>query len=193
MRQKSPKLPEPKNWGDWSVEPFSEYRLRWPAQYDHIPNQVIETWIYRHWREFQAWLPLKPLEWDYHRTELENDEILLIGHVGDWGKTLEYWGNDLLDGAFRKDTWLGANMLQHGTTPVPMIIAKNASYWGHPREAGSPRMCAPFQIVEGHMRLAYLQAMIRRNHHAVKLKHEVFVATLPHNKSLKTDAVNGAA
>lgn len=143
----------------------------------------METWIYRHWRDFQWWLPLRPLEWQYELKVLSCDEIMTIAHVGDWMKTLDQWGDDLFDGGDRRGTWLGRNMLEAGTTPKPMIVALNAGAWSHPREHRAPRMREPFQLIEGHMRLAYLRGMIRRSHALLKPAHEVFVATLPFHRS----------
>ena len=173
-----PRLPAPRNWGTFQVEPFAEYRLRWPKKYSKVPDEVIETWIYRHWREFQAWLPLLPLDWKYEIVSMKSEEILTVGHVGEWMTTLKYWGDDLLDGRQRKITWLGRFMLQQGTTPSPIIVARNAGAWDHPREHANP-MREPLQLIEGHMRLAYLQALIRRTHPSVQASHKVVIATLP--------------
>lgn len=173
-----PRIPAPHDWGTFKVEPFDEYRARWPTKYADVPDAVIESWIHRHWQQFQAWLPLHPLEWKYEVVTLTSQEVLTISHVGDWMTTLEYWGNDLLDDSHRKQTWLGKFLLEHGTTPAPMILAKNAGHWNHPRESGK-RMQEPLQLVEGHLRLAYLQALIRRSYPAFQAIHQVVVATLP--------------
>jgi len=183
-------IPKPRNYGSFDVEPFEDYLARLPAEFDAIPDLVIETWIYRHWREFQEWLPLRPLEWEYTLTSMPSAEVLRISHVSDWPKTLRYWGDDLLDGTFRKDTWLGRYMLEHGTAPTPLIVALNAGRWGHPREGGHA-MQEPYQIIEGHMRLAYLQALIRRNYTTVLPNHQVFLAELPPNNSLQRTAPTG--
>lgn len=174
------KVPKPKNFSSLDVESFKDYRARLPIEFDVVPDSVIESWIYRHWPEFQEWLSLRPFEWKYKLMSMPSTEILRISHVSDWPTTLQYWGDDLIDGPFRKDTWLGKYMLEHGTTPIPMIVAMNAGGWGHPRE-GWLAMQEPHQIIEGHMRLAYLQAMIRRNHTTLAAAHEVIVAELPLN------------
>lgn len=170
-------IPQPYRHGTIQQEAFADYIRRWPAQYARIPEAVIETWIYRHWNDFQDWLPLRPLSWGYVAVSMSNEEILQIGHVNGWPKTLEYWGNDLFDGKIRKSTWLGRRMLDSGTTPAPMILALDAESHIHPRE--HENMCAPYQLIEGHMRLAYLQAMIRRKHENLQPAHTVVVATLP--------------
>lgn len=174
-------IPKPRNWGDFDVEPFEDYCARWPDELSHIPNGVIETWIHRHWREFQSWLQFGALEWCYELHEFDSNQVMSIGHVGEWVKTLRYWGDDLHDKAHRKSTWLGSYMLEHGTTPAPIIVAESGGSWEHPREGGA--MQEPYQLVEGHLRLAYLQAMIRRNHSTLRPQHSVYVATLPREKT----------
>ena len=175
-------FPKPIGHGTFNVESFSTYRTRLGSEFDQIPDFVIETWIYRHWRDFQDWLVLEPMRWEYSLVSVSSDDILRIGHVDDWLNALNYWGNDLFDGSFRESTWLGAYMLEHGTTPAPMIVAVDAGEIEHPREKGF-FMCEPYQIIEGHMRLAYLQAMIRRGHCSLKPSHKICLARLPYNKS----------
>ncbi len=173
------RLPAPRKWGSFDVEPFSSYRQRWPSKYAAVPDTVLENWVHRHWRDFQRWLPLSPLEWQYESRMMTNEEIMSVRHVGDWLKTLDGWGDDLFEGRMRKTTWLGRYLLENGTTPAPIIVASNAGSWAHPREHGHPLMCEPYQLIEGHLRLAYLRGMIRRSHSKLRPSHEVIVATLP--------------
>lgn len=178
MMRKAP-IPEPTTSGDFEVEPFETYFERWPTEYANVPSGVVETWVYRHWRDFQCWLPLQPLDWAYELKKMSSSEILTIGHVGTWPETLKYWGDDLFEGSSRRTTWLGRSMLDMGTTPAPIIVARDAGRYRHPREAANAPFIEPYQLVEGHMRLAYLQSMIRREHPQLRSHHEVFVATLP--------------
>lgn len=174
----APTIPEPKGWGTFDVEPFEQYYRRWPAEYAHVPTPVVETWVYRHWREFQLWLPLQPFDWSYEVTRMRSDEILTVGHVRRWPEILRFWGDDLFDQPHRRTTWLGRTMLELGTTPAPIIIARAAGQHGHPRE-GKANFREPYQLIEGHMRIAYLHAMIRRKHSPLLADHEVIIATLP--------------
>jgi hypothetical protein len=171
-------IPEPTILGESDVEPFETYFERWPIEYGHVPSGVVETWVYRHWRDFQRWLPLQPLHWAYELEQMTSTDILTIGHVGSWPETLKYWGDDLFEGKSRRATWLGRTMLDIGTTPAPIIVARNAGRYSHPREANAP-FVEPYQLIEGHMRLAYLKGMIRHGHPQLRSYHEVFVATLP--------------
>lgn len=176
-------IPQPYRHGTIEQEAFSDYMRRWPTKFAHVPEAVIETWMYRHWNDFQEWLPLRPLCWEYAVVSMSNEEVSRISHIKNWPETLEYWGNDLFDGNSRKNTWLGRYMLDSGTTPAPIIVAVNAGSYLHPRER--EKMSMPYQLIEGHMRLAYLQAMIRRNHEELQQSHVVVIAALPPTEALQ--------
>jgi hypothetical protein len=173
-----PSIPEPKNWGEVDQEPFETYYERWPAEYAHVPALVVETWIHRHWRDFQMWRHMRPLSWIYELRRMTSDDVMNIRHVDTWPETLRYWGDDLMTGRSRQKTWLGGAMLASGTTPMPIIVAQDAGKYSHPR-GHKPPFQEPYQLIEGHMRLAYLQAMIRHAHTKLQSHHHVFVARLP--------------
>lgn len=69
----------------------------------------------------------------------------------------------------------------------PFEVEPFESYRAHPHESGFA-MSEPYQIIEGHRRLAYLQALIRREHPAVKSSHGIFLVELPDNQSSERDA-----
>lgn len=173
-----PKIPEPYQRGDVDQESFADYRSRWPPGLAHIPDAVIESWIYRHWSEFQLWLPLRPFEWAYTTVEMSSDEVLRIDDAQGGQQAFDSWGDDLLRLPNPRKHWLGNYMLSQGTTPIPMIVARDAVKWMHPRGHGV-RMAEPLQIVEGHLRLAYMRALIHRSHPALQPTHQVIVAVLP--------------
>ncbi|MEZ8806924.1 hypothetical protein AB4453_04920 [Vibrio atlanticus] len=85
-------FPSVSNYDSLSPESFEEYYQKFPRELDHIPKEVVETWIYRHWSDFQGWLELKPQDWQFESNELSNEEILKINHVGDWPEQLRAWG-----------------------------------------------------------------------------------------------------
>lgn len=180
-------IPEVRGYGELNKESFESYYARWPAEFSSVPKCVVENWIYRHWANFQAWLPLRPLEWKYELTEYSNEQIMTIDHFGDWLDTLDYWGSELFRDKMRRDTWLAQYMLRGGTTPVPIMVAVNAGQVCHPRGCETDLMKEPYQLIEGHMRLAYLRGMIRRGYGALKPTHSVWAITIPPNHSFKAD------
>jgi hypothetical protein len=178
-----------KGYGDFEVESFDDYYARWPNELSNFPRCVAENWVYRHWSDFEhLWLDRKIELFEFVQVALTNTEIMAIGHVGDWLETLDYWGDELFRNKMRQETWLAKYMLEHGTSPAPIIVAPDAVGLEHPR--GLPMH--PNQLIEGHMRLAYLRGMIRHHHPALKPSHLVWHVSLPNN-SFKPTPLRGAA
>ncbi|WP_407832171.1 hypothetical protein [Vibrio rotiferianus] len=170
-------FPSVSNYDSLSPESFEDYYHRFPRELSHIPKEVVETWIYRHWDDFQGWRELQPETWHFELHEFSCEEILKIGHVGDWSKQLHHWGRELINGERRRNTWLGRYMLESGTTPTSIIVGFNFGQHVHPIEFGDQKMKLPYQLIEGHMRLAYLFGMIKEGHSNLKEEHKVWVAT----------------
>lgn len=169
-------VPPVKGYGGFDVEQFDEYYARWPKELDNFPRCVVENWVYRHWSDFEnLWLERDIERFEFIRVELTNAEVLEILHVGDWLETLDYWGDELFRNKVRRETWLAKYMLEHGTWPAPIIVATNVMGLEHPR--GLPMH--PNQLIEGHMRLAYLRGMIRHDHPSLRLSHSVWHVSLP--------------
>jgi len=97
-------VPEVKESGGSGTEAFEEYFSRWPRELGNFPRDVVENWVYRHWRDFRR-------------------------------------------------------------------------HWYHPM--GAPMHDT--QLIEGHLRLAYLRGMIRHNHPSLRDRHEVWALCLPRN------------
>lgn len=167
--------PQVKDHNTFNVESFDSYVKRWPKSLNNIPKLVVKTWIYRHWSQFQLWIPLHPEKWNYELVSMPNEEVLKIDHINDWPKQFRSWGKDLIHGNHRKTTRLGRYMLEHGTTPEPIIIGKNFGGIQHPSE--HKHMKEPLQLIEGHMRTSYLIGMIQAQHENLREHHDVWVAT----------------
>ncbi|TPG51036.1 hypothetical protein EAH75_06470 [Rhodanobacter glycinis] len=165
-------------YGDFHVEPFIEYVLRWPTELEAFPRCLIENWVYRHWSQFRDdWMPQGALEWLYEKETLSNDEIMQIAHFENDLRTMDYWGDQLFVDKMRRDTWLANFMLGYGTSPVPILVLRAGTDVRHPRALDGEKILEPFQIVEGHMRLSYLRGMIRHDHELIREEHDVWVAT----------------
>jgi hypothetical protein len=98
-----------------------------------------------------------------------------IGHVGDWLDTLDYWGDELTRNQQRRNTWLAKFMLTNGAAPAPIVVATNALGCEHPRGGAMKNL----QLVEGHIRLAYLRSMIRHGHPKLQADHTIWTLELP--------------
>jgi len=173
--------PEVIGYGDWNVESFDDYFARWPEELSNFPRDVVENWVHRHWQDFSMHWGDWPLgEFRFQLESMSNEDIMEIDHVGDWLSTLDYWGDELFRNALRQSTFLAKFMLEHGTTPAPIIVCKNTEGVEHP---GTGQMKA-LQLIEGHMRLAYLRGLNRHRHPSLKDEHQVWLLDLP-NKRLQ--------
>lgn len=179
--------PEVKGYDSSYKESFSEYMARWPRELSCIPECIVENWIYRHWGYIHHWLKLKPHNWTYKLVEFANESVLSIDHCDDWMETLDGWGGELTNPKnFRRDTWLGKYMLESGTTPSPIVIATNRSHIKYP-PYGIENLKLPYQLIEGHMRLAYLRGMIKSNVENLHSTHQVWVVEIPKQDALLKD------
>jgi hypothetical protein len=176
----SVEIPPVKRYGDWNVESFEDYLNRWPSRaFPDFPDCLLENWLYRHWPEFsEYWLPAGCLEWKYEKKTFSNDEISKIRTFKDMMETMDYWGDDLFEDSMRQNSWLGKYMLENGTIPAPILVFQEGGEIVHPRGRGNEKMCTPFQLIEGHMRTAYLWGMRKNLHSALQSEHDVWVARI---------------
>lgn len=178
-------VPEVKGYGNFNVESFVDYYARWPEQLSNFPKCVVENWVYRHWQDFKSlWLDRSIELFAFRQVDLSNSEIMEISHIDNWLELLDYWGDELFRNKMRQETWLANYMLVNGTSPAPIIVAPNAYALEHPK--GGPMQAN--QLIEGHMRLAYIRGMIRHHHPKLKPSHIVWHVSLP-SDSFKQVAV----
>jgi hypothetical protein len=173
------KYPPVRRYGDIDSESFDAYYARWPQALAAIPQQVVQDWIHRHWRDFKDhWVELAPHTWQYELALFTNEQVLSIDHIGTWISELDAEGVEYVSGAPRGKTHMAQYMLQHGTFPVPILVARSAGHVIHPRSAREP-MKQPLQLIEGHSRLACIRGMINSSHPNLASQHRVWVATIP--------------
>jgi len=170
--------PPVRGYGDFDVESFENYYAKWPEELAAIPQQVVEDWIYRHWRDFSNhWIESAPHLWVYRLEPFSNEQILAIDHFGNWIRDLDAEGVEYVTGKPRSQANFAQYMLSNGTFPVPILVAKNAGHVVHPRSGGIS-MKEPYQLIEGHCRLACIRGMIHSRHRALAPSHEVWVAEI---------------
>jgi hypothetical protein len=172
-------FPAVRHYGNIQAESFEEHYARWPAALSGIPRGIVQDWIHRHWSDFRRhWVKLTPHRWSFELASLSNDQVLSIGHVGTWISELDAEGVEFVTGKPRSRTRLAQFMLENGTFPVPIIVARDASHMVHPRSGGELTK-APYQLIEGHARLACLRGMINVGHSRLAERHDVWIATIP--------------
>lgn len=177
------KYPAVFKYGDVDVESFESYYSKWPEELSAIPKLVVQDWIYRHWRDFSNyWITLEPHHWSFESVTFSNFEVLGIDHISTWIKELDAEGVEYVGDTPRSKSRLAQYMLNNGTFPIPILVAKNAGHVIHPRSA-KDRMKAPLQLIEGHCRLACMRGMINSNYPNLAAEHIVWMATIPLSKT----------
>jgi hypothetical protein len=167
------------NYGDIDAESFDEYYARWPAELGGIPRGVVQDWIHRHWDDFRRhWTKLEPHRWVFELISFSNDQVLSIDHIGAWIQELDAEGVEFVTNKPRSRTRLAQFMLEHGTFPVPIIVAHHAGHVIHPRSGGE-RMKVPYQLIEGHTRLACIRGMINSDYPRLAERHDVWLVRIP--------------
>ena len=171
-------IPPVEGYGDFEVEPFESYEAKWPRdEYPNIPSCLVENWVYRHWSEFSSyWLNAGVLEWNYELCSFSNEMVSEICTFPKMMKTMGFWGEELFRNRMRQETWLANFMLENGTTPAPILVLQGGEKLVHPRGRPGEKMCGPYQLIEGHMRTAYLWGMQRNSSAALKSEHQVWLA-----------------
>ena len=161
---------EPVGYGDHNVETFEEWRERNSILLQHLPNELVEQWVHRHWKNSVAkFIPLEGLLW---REELwpPSDFITKVGTVR---------GNEPLDPEHDYKVFSGKVGGEKSQTAKTL----DAGHWDYaPIVLETPEgfidrvgdhIKTKYFLVEGHSRRRYLNALLRRN---VQLgKQRVFV------------------
>ena len=99
------KVPAVRGYGTAEQESFGAYIERWPDSLSNFPACVVEHWVYRHWQQFNSnWAPRSPQDFRFRQELYSNSQVKSIGHVHDWLKTADYWGDELFTRPFRRES-----------------------------------------------------------------------------------------
>jgi hypothetical protein len=175
-------IPEVLEQSSGANEEFEDYIKRWSTELNNFPQCLVEHWVYRNWPDFKDWLPMNVLSWKYEKRTFSNEEI--IERIRPFTKTIENldaWGQQLFTNPVRRKLWLGEYMLEHGTTPAPILVLENNGTIIHPESTLEDQMLLSsdsLQLIEGHMRTSYLRCMIFENYEKIKPEHELWVASI---------------
>lgn len=163
---------------DCNLMPFDDYLRLWPSKYADFPKCLLESWVHRHWTQFKVlWYPLGVLEWRYEKRTFDADQLMEIGACTKIMCSLDHWGKELFKSKQRRETWVAKYMLQHGKAPVPLLVLEGEKKIANPQCPRGEKSVTRYQLIEGHMRTAYLRAMIKENYATLSAAHEVWVAT----------------
>lgn len=124
------------------------------------------------------WYPLGVLNWKYEKRIFDTEQIMDIGACRRFMEALDDWGDQLFIDKQRRSTWLAQYMLENGKAPVPILVLEGEEFFVNP-QCGSCEepSIKSYQLIEGHMRTAYLRGMIKVGFAKLKKSHEIWVAS----------------
>ena len=164
----------PQNMDKIEKESFESALPRLKKHLPNFPECVLEQWVYRHFDQFynNYWfLGFDKLVFD--KMSFNFNDIMEIKSKDLRGQ--DYWGDEFSNQEeTRMMTYLAKFMRENKTWPKPIIVFDTKSVSNKFGE----KFQEPFHLLEGHMRLAYMRALIRYKVAGVKPCHEVWVVTL---------------
>ncbi len=167
-------VPVVKNVTPFKLETFKSYYARWPKGLRNIPKNVVEEWVYRHNETFlEMWSHMKPEKWSFRRKRLSTNQCLDITHIPKEIQHYEDVGFRYIRHVHDRD-FVADFMLEKGSFPQPIIIARGATSLIHPKGAHLNDHMTDNQLIEGHRRLGLLRAMALSKR-KLKSKHKVWV------------------
>ena len=173
------KIPKRNDPNDFKIESFESYLVRWPDELSHIPEDIIRSWAYEHNDQVIEFCEetYDLSTWTFDRVKFSNDEILEIKHFDSEMKHYEHIGSEFLAGRM-VGYGTAEFMLENGTFPVAILVAHNAGEFMHHKSFENEYMIEPYHLIEGNRRLAFLRAMIEKDHELLQKSHDVWLLTI---------------
>lgn len=175
MQSVWPNRLQPIGYGGHEVESFDDWWTRHQAELSHLPSQLCEQWIYKHWSQTSFdFLPIETLVCE--EIEMTASDILRQVHRElavelDPEHDLRVLGRERM-GPIHPT---GAAFAENNTWDYPIIVLRTPSgFRGFDVEDPSIRLV----LVEGHQRHKYLNAL----HHfgnAPVGPHKLFAVSSP--------------
>ena len=153
-------------------EPADAYAARMQAGIlGHWPTEVLIEWFHRHAGNLEPYAPLRFERMRFRRETWPNERV--PGREAFLDPTFCDNFSDTLNRAQNRDDWLAVYMATHGTwnTPIVLLESKERISIGEDLLTREP-----LHLLEGHRRLAFLEALRERGRAASE--HVVWIANL---------------
>jgi hypothetical protein len=169
-----PKSLKPRNEGTFEKESFEDWWSRNPAKLEHLPRDLCEQWIFRHWTHSPfTFLPLQSL--NVERERWDGDFLLKSIYRAFGGELSIQFDYDTFHRGGGDKRHPTAMALDSGTWDYPMVLLST------PQGVIDSDAILPdvrYVIVEGHQRHRYLNALHGLNQAPVG-PHEVLILSSP--------------
>ena len=160
----------PDGFGSRHCEPWEQWRERVHGVLPQFPEEVLEQWVYRHWKGVLCnwgWLDFQAMSFTKERWSTD-DIINQIKTPHD--DVVSKFSSRMNNPLFQR-SWLVQNMQDNGTWPVAPIVLQ---YERDLYATNGRILKAPFNLLEGHHRLGYLKSIAEndgylQDHHNIWL------------------------
>lgn len=136
-------------------EDFSDWWRRNYPSIAHLPQDLCEQWIYKHWEHSPfSWVPIEDLT--YSRQSWSGQEVLKRAYRAFGGELDPEYDYKTFQRKGGEDRTPTALALDEGTWDYPLVLLSTPT---GVRDLGEDRPLVRFVIVEGHQRHRYLNAL----------------------------------
>ncbi|WP_370304361.1 hypothetical protein [Pseudooceanicola sp.] len=150
---------EPKGYGDLEVEDFGSWWERNGEQLKHLPEKLVEQWIYRHWcASVASFIPIEELTC---REEIwpSGDFVTKVGTVRGKEPLNPEHDFSVFSGQKTGEKLHTAKALDSGQWDFPLIVLETP---GGFTDCMGDHIETEYFLVEGHKRRRYLNALLHR-------------------------------
>ncbi|MGF1683792.1 hypothetical protein [Photobacterium minamisatsumaniensis] len=147
---------EPDGFGQRSCETWAQWRPKAKQVLPNFPDDVLEQWVYRHWKGVLCnwgWLDFQSMQFSLEEWGSEQIQSKIQTPHQD---VIDKLSGRMQNPIFQR-SWLVQEMQERGTWPVAPIVLH---YERDLPTMNGKVLKAPFNLIEGHHRLAYLKRMI---------------------------------
>jgi len=163
----------PEGFGDRHCEPWEHWRDRAQRMLPHFPDEVLEQWVYRHWKGVLCnwgWLDFQRMS--FTRESWNTEDIvskIKTPHDDVVSKFAQRMNNPIF-----QRSWLVQNMQENGSWPIAPIVL----HYERDLYATNGRVLkAPYNLLEGHHRLGYLKCLAEQGSY-VQEKHDIWLVNI---------------
>ncbi|UTV26844.1 hypothetical protein [Photobacterium atrarenae] len=163
----------PEGYGERYCEPVEQWLTRAQPYLPHFPEEVLEQWIYRHWKGVLChwgWLDFRAMSFS---KQYWSTERILSQVSSPYQDVVEKLARRMSNPLFQQ-SWLVQRMQSDGTWPVaPIILHCDGRFM----TAEGRELNAPYHLLEGHHRLGYLTAMAAQEINVLR-EHALWVVKI---------------
>lgn len=164
----------PDGFGERNCETWGEWRERAHDVLPQFPDEVLEQWVYRHWKAVLCnwgWLDFQAMQFEKQWWSTEDVLVKIHSPHQDIIKKLT---RRMSNPIFQR-SWLVQRMQDQGTWPIaPIVLECSKDLFA----TNGRHLIAPYNLLEGHHRMGYLKGLVDSGQHCEK-QHPVWVARLP--------------